>query len=469
MIPEAFLARMRTLPGLDFPAFLDALHSPPVRAFRVNPLKTDEKTLLPLLPFCTEPLPFAAGAFLAKAGPVGALPAHHAGMFYMQDPSAISAVAAALPEPGARVIDLCAAPGGKTTQLAAAIGENGVLVSNEYVPARCRILQGNVERMGLLGTVVTCLDTAALADFYGAYFDLVVADAPCSGEGMFRKYEAAGAEWSPEGVLACAARQAQILDNAARLTRPGGRLLYSTCTFSIEENEANVDAFLTRHPAFRLVPVAPAVAAVTADGIPFAGSRAGETLTLCRRFYPHLSPGEGQFLALLEREADGSAPPPARDGAVRLPNPEKRALGAQLDTLVDLPPVSRPVLLREAVCAPPDIALPPHGVFAAGVTLGKLQKGRLLPHHHLFSAFGRHFLRRLPLSDGDLRVRAYLAGEETACPELAGDPTGFAAVLYENAPLGGGKAVGGRLKNHYPKGLRQRTDPTHIKGGSPVC
>lgn len=462
MIPEAFLARMRAMPGLDLPAFLDALRAPPVRAFRLNPLKTDEKTLLPLLPFHTEPLPFADGAFLAKAEAVGSLPAHHAGMLYMQDPSAISAVAAALPPPGARVIDLCVAPGGKTAQLAAAIGERGVLVSNEYVPARCRILQGNVERMGLCNTVVTCLDTAALAELYGAYFDLVVADAPCSGEGMFRKYEAAGAEWSLKNVLACAARQAQILDNAARLTRPGGRLLYSTCTFSIEENEANVDAFLTRHPAFHLVPVAPAVAAVTADGVPFSGSHAGEALALCRRFYPHLSPGEGQFIALLEREEDGTAAT-ARDSAVPLSSAEGRAVGAQLNALVDLPADLRAVLLREEFCLAPDIPLPPRGVFAAGVTVGRLQKGRLLPHHHLFSAFGRRFLRRLPLADGDPRVGAYLAGEEIACPELEGVPSGFAAILYENAPLGGGKAVLGCLKNHYPKGLRQRTAPTHIK------
>lgn len=278
MIPEAFLARMSTLPGLDFSAFYKALEKPPVRALRVNPVKTDEKTLLPLLPFATEPLTFLPGAFLAGADKVGALPAHHAGMFYMQDPSAISAVAAVPLKAGIRAIDLCAAPGGKTTQIAAAIGESGVLVANEYVPARCRILQGNVERLGLSNTVVTNLDTGALAYFYGSYFDFVAADAPCSGEGMFRKYEVAPEEWSPENVALCAARQKEILENAARLTRPGGMLLYSTCTFSVEENEANVDAFLTGHPDFHLIPAAPAVAAVTADGIAFPGCRHGAEL-----------------------------------------------------------------------------------------------------------------------------------------------------------------------------------------------
>lgn len=462
MIPEAFLARMSTLPGLDFSAFYKALERPPVRALRVNPVKTDEKTLLPLLPFATEPLTFLPGAFLAGADKVGALPAHHAGMFYMQDPSAISAVAAVPLKAGIRAIDLCAAPGGKTTQIAAAIGESGVLVANEYVPARCRILQGNVERLGLSNTVVTNLDTGALADFYGSYFDFVAADAPCSGEGMFRKYEVAPEEWSPENVALCAARQKEILENAARLTRPGGMLLYSTCTFSVEENEANVDAFLTGHPDFHLIPAAPAVAAVTADGIAFPGCRHGAELPLCRRFYPHLCPGEGQFLALFRREetAGGDRPQKSagkggqKEGAAPLTPAETHTVSALIGEFCENLPPRQPVFLRGMVCLSPGIALPPRGVFAAGVTLGELTHGRLVPHHHFYSAFGRRFLRRLELKDGDERVLRYLAGEELDCPELA-SANGFAAVLYENAPTGGGKAVNGRLKNHYPKGLRR--------------
>lgn len=462
MIPEAFLARMRTLPGLDFSAFCKALEAPPVRALRVNPVKTDEKTLLPLLPFATEPLPFLPGAFLAGAEKVGALPAHHAGMFYMQDPSAISAIAAVPLKTGIRAIDLCAAPGGKATQIAAAIGERGVLVANEYVPARCRILQGNVERLGLSNTVVTNLDTGALADFYGSYFDFVAADAPCSGEGMFRKYEVAPEEWSPENVALCAARQKEILKNAARLTRPGGMLLYSTCTFSVEENEANVDAFLTDHPDFHLISVAPAVAAVTADGIAFPGCRHGAELPLCRRFYPHLCPGEGQFLALFRREetAKGDRPRQSagKGGQKALAEPlspaETHTVSVLIREICETLPLCQPVSLRGEVCLPPEIALPPRGVFAAGVTLGELTHGRLVPHHHFYSAYGRRFLRRLELKKGDERVLRYLAGEELDCPELVTE-NGFAAVLYENAPLGGGKAVNGRLKNHYPKGLRR--------------
>ena len=458
MIPQAFLDRMRSMPDLDFDAFAAALESPAVRALRVNAVKTDAATLLPLLPFAARPLPFTENAYYATEDKVGALPAHHAGLLYMQDPSAISAVAAAEPQEGARVLDLCAAPGGKSTQLGAAIGETGVLVSNEYVPARCRILQGNVERMGLCNTAVTNLDTAALADLYGPCFDLVVADAPCSGEGMLRKYEVAGEEWSVENVTACAARQREILENAARCVRPGGRLLYSTCTFSLEENEHNVAWFLDTHPDFSLIPVAPAIAAVTANGITPEGCV--HDLSLTRRFYPHISPGEGQFLALLRRDTDtASSPALPRDGLVS-PDAKTAALATDFlaDALTDVPRGLRLVLLRDALWLAPDFPLPSKGVFAPGVCLGTLQKGRIEPHHQLASAFGHRYRRRIELTPDDARVAAYLRGEELSLsPAETADGNGYAAVLYAGAPLGGGKIVCDRLKNHYPKGLRNRS------------
>lgn len=449
MIPEQFLNRMRTMPHLDFDAFCAALETPAVRALRVNTLKTDAETLLPLLPFEAAPLPFGKDAYYATADKVGALAAHHAGMLYMQDPSAISAVAAATPESGARVIDLCAAPGGKSTQLAAAIAPDGVLVSNEYVPSRCRILQGNVERMGARHAIVTNLDTAVLADFYGAYFDLVVADVPCSGEGMFRKYEVASEEWSVENVAMCAARGFEILENAAKLVAPNGKLLFSTCTFSPEENECNVDRFLSAHSDFSLVPVAPEVESNTADGVSFEGL--SQDMTLCRRFWPHLSPGEGQFVALLQRNGDVPVGTP-RDAAAA-PDKKTAAIAWQfLDEVLSARPDGRLVQLRDDLYLAPDIPIPSRGVFAPGVCIGTLTKGRIVPHHQLFSAYGGDFRRTLSLSHGDARIAQYLRGEEIAAPELKSN--GFTAVLYEGAPLGGGKAVDGRLKNAYPKGLR---------------
>lgn len=453
MIPAAFLARMRHFfDAAEYERFCTALEAPPVRALRVNTEKTGTCDTVRKLPFVGAPLPFAENAFYATEEKVGAHPAHHAGMFYMQDPSAICAVAAVPDLAGLRVLDLCAAPGGKSTQLAAAIGKDGVLVSNEYVPARCRILQGNVERMGLKNTIVTNLDTAKLAAFYGACFDLVVADAPCSGEGMLRKYEVAGEEWSEENLLACATRQREILENAAKCVAPGGRLLYSTCTFSKEENEENVAWFLDTHPEFSLTNVTDAVAAVTADGIP-APRR---DLLLCRRFYPHLSSGEGQFLALMIKESDGKREQPQQGGAQPPTAAERRVLQQFLADTCKTPPVGEVVRLRDTLYFTPSLPYPTAGVFATGVAIGTVKGAHLLPHHHFYTAYGTNFQRQLNLSLSDPRVMRYLRGEEIDAAELAGEKNGFACVLLEGAPLGGGKLVDGRLKNHYPKGLRNR-------------
>ena len=454
MIPEAFLARMREMPDLDFDAFLSALERPAVRALRINTLKTDAKTLLPLLPFAVTALPFAENAYYAPEDKVGALAAHHAGMIYMQDPGAISSVCAAAPKSGITVLDMCAAPGGKSTQLAAAIAPDGILVCNEYVSARCRILQGNVERLGCRNTVVTNLSTDVLADFYGSFFDLVVADVPCSGEGMFRKYEVAGEEWSEENVANCAIRGREILQNAAACVKPGGKLLYSTCTFAPEENEKQIDRFLCEHPEFSLCPVAPEIINITANGVNFEGL--SHDMTPCRRFYPHVSPGEGQFVALLQKDADAPHTRPCADSFKPLDKKEAQTVWDFLAQVLKARPEGRLVRMRDDIYLAPEIPIPSKGIFAPGVCIGTMQKGRIVPHHQLFSAYGTEFSHTLSLFADDARVSQYLRGEEIAAPELA-PANGFCTVLYEGAPLGGGKLVGGRLKNHYPKGLRNRT------------
>ena len=453
MIPSQFLERMKNyLDAPAFEAFCQALEAAPVRAFRTNTDKTTDERLLPLLPFPAAPLPFAPHAYYATDDKIGAHPAHHAGMLYMQDPGAISTVAALSMEKGLRVLDLCAAPGGKSTQLAGAIGKEGVLVSNEYVTARARILQGNVERMGLTNTVVTNLDSAALADFYGSYFDLVVVDAPCSGEGMLRKYEAAAQEWSEENVALCATRQREILQNAAKCVAPGGRLLYATCTWSLAENEENVAWLLDTFRDFRLLPVADSVVAVTADGI----SQNGKDLSACRRFYPHISPGEGQFIALFAREGGGTSALPKKNHLIPLTRAENATVTAFFKETMQKMPEGIPCRLGDKVFLAPSVPLPPRGVFAAGVCVGTLLKGRLEPHHQFYSAYGADFKRILPLASTDARIGKYLAGEEIDAPELLDTKNGYAAVLFEGAPLGGGKHVAGRLKNHYPKGLRNK-------------
>jgi NOL1/NOP2/fmu family ribosome biogenesis protein len=362
-----------------------------------------------------------------------------------------------------KVLDSCSAPGGKTTQLAAMVGNEGLVVANEYEAKRCRILQGNVERMGCSNTVVVNLDTAILAKTYPDTFDLVLCDAPCSGEGMFRKNSLAISEWSLDNVKMCAERQREILANVAQCVAPTGYLIYSTCTFSQEENERNVQWFLDEHENFELCEVEEALKAVTADGVPFDGCTVSVEKT--RRFYPHVTPGEGQFIALLRRrEEEIFTYKKKTDKEIKKKRDEKpknmpdvtEAARFLRENLVEMPK-GELISLGGSVYLKPDIALPAYGVFSAGVCIGECQKGRIIPHHQLFSAFGQYFKRRIVLKSCDDATKKYLCGEEIAvaqCIDLRGSENGWAAVIIDGCAVGGAKISGGVAKNHYPKGLR---------------
>ena len=467
-LPVEFEKRMKKLLGHGYAAFYDALcHEDPVKGLRVNPHKVSAATFAEQVPFAVERISYVDGGFIVpeEAG-AGKHPYHHAGAYYMQDPGAMATVAA-LPDEiwareGLKILDLCAAPGGKTTQLAALCAEKGgAVLANEYVSARSRILAGNVERMGLDNVLVTNVDSKYIAKWYPAFFDLVVVDAPCSGEGMYRKNDLAISEWSPENVVMCAERQREILANAVSTVAPGGYLLYSTCTYSTEENEEIV-AWLTKaYPDFRLVPCRDDVTAHTADGVDITGGEM-PALALCRRFYPHVSAGEGQFLALLKREfSDDAENSSVKDAGI---SPGKNEQTAVNDFLKETIGHTLPGLMLcggNVTSFPPRDALgfpiPPFGVVAAGVAVGEVRKGRVVPHHHFFMAYGKECLLKCILPPADERVARYLAGEEIEAEELS---SGYAAVLLkvgdETVSLGGGKASGGRLKNYYPKGLRTR-------------
>lgn len=459
-LPQAFAARMRELLGEDYPAFLTAQTGAPIRGIRINPIKADPDTYPQEHALPMERLRYGAGTYLLHEEdgtiPLGATAAHHAGEIYVQDPGAMSAVAAVTVARGARVIDLCAAPGSKAGQVAAAIGEEGLLVANEYVPKRARTAVENLERLGLTRALVTSQDTQRLAEMWQGVFDLVLCDAPCSGEGMFRKDEGAIREWSPENVRLCAQRQREILENAAVLVAPGGQLLYSTCTYAPEENEDVVLAFLDRHPDFTLVPVRREVAAVTRPGLPRRTAR-GQSLTLTRRFYPHVAPGEGQFLALMQRSTEVQVQGFLyKDAAKELTREEKKIVDAFLEDNLLVRPRGRLVRQGEQIwLAPEDIPLPPCPLLMTGVRLGELRGHLLLPSHHCFSALGRLFRRQEVLTERDERLCRYLRGEEIEARSTR--QSGYVAILYHTAPLGGGKCSDGRIKNHYPKGLRMRS------------
>jgi NOL1/NOP2/sun family putative RNA methylase len=454
MLPVKFKERMERLLGEQSSAFFEAIETrEAVRSFRVNEIKCLVQHFEALdVKIDKRKASFPSDAYYTEEQFPGRLPCHHSGMIYMQDPAAMATVHAIEIPRGAKVLDSCSAPGGKTTQLASLVGKSGVVVANEYEAKRCRILQGNVERMGCVNTVVVNLDTAVLAETYPAEFDVVLCDAPCSGEGMFRKNSLAVDEWSEENVEMCAERQREILTNVEKCVAAQGFLIYSTCTFSLEENEQVIHEFLCDNPEFILCEVKDCLKAKTADGISYLGAET-DYLKKARRFYPHISPGEGQFVALIKRMGDKPAEITFKDASTP---PDRQAAGIIAQ------------FLKSTLAAPPraevrkygenyylishGLPIPKNSVFSAGVLIGEIRKGILTPSHQFFTCYGGDFIRKIEPSDEE--VMRYLAGEELA---YDGDlTTGFCAIIYRGAPIGGGKIAGGRIKNHYPKGLRNR-------------
>ena len=450
MLPEQFKARMKEILGDEYDAFLAALEQERTSALRLNPLKADEALLSSLDEYNLRKIPHIQYGYHYSGAGIGNTPAHHAGAIYVQDAGAMCAVEALSLFRGARVLDVCASPGGKSTQAAAKIGREGLLVANEYVPARAKILVENFERLGLSSAMVLNLDTKELGSMFDGYFDAVICDAPCSGEGMFRKTDEAVSHWSVENIRMCAERQIEILDNIHSTLKEGGELLYSTCTYAPEENEEVVREFLRRHPDFVLKPLPEGLLGETACAIPTEGV---ESIQYARRFYPHRSAGEGQFMALFERVKCDNLPTILyKDASKPLSKEQQRILDAFLrDTLIDPSAVHPRELCGRLIHVEHGLPIPQRKVFMGGVLLGEIRGTNFFPSHQFFSAFGSQFKRQLPLTRDDERARAYLHGEEIS----AQIENGWCAVLFEGAVLGGGQASSGRVKNHYPKGLRK--------------
>ena len=447
---------MKALLSEDYDAFLSALEDEKaVRGLRINTLKCDRESFLSNNSLPLESIPYTdLGFILDSDDGVGANPEHHSGRIYMQDPGAMAPLSAIEIRKGARVVDLCAAPGGKSGQAAAMIGDEGFLLSNEFVPKRAKILVGNLERLGVRNAIVTSMDTSRLSDLYCEYFDYAIVDAPCSGEGMFRKNSGAIEEWSEGNVRASAERQRDILGNAARLVREGGYIIYSTCTYSVEENEGTINSFLSSHPEFS--PVAPSEKILKSTASPIVTKDNAERVKHCRRFYPHISSGEGQFLSILHKDYSVLSTKVCKDSSKPLSKAESNIVNEFLKSTLKAIPNGRAVKHGENVVLLPEsiTALPESSVFMAGVLIGEIQKGRLVPAHQFFSAYGDFFKIRVELSDNEKKLYSYLAGEEIPAPD--GTDNGWCVLTYKGSSLGGGKVAGGRIKNHYPKGLRSR-------------
>ncbi len=455
MLPTPFLERMKELLGDEYPLFLESFSSPDVRGVRVNTLKCDKEKYIRNTSLPLSKIEYTEyGYILEGDAPVGTLPEHHAGIIYMQDPGAMMPLSAVdIPE-GAKVVDLCAAPGGKSGQAAQYIGEGGFLLANEYVPKRAKIIVSNFERLGIKNAIVTSLDTSELARLYDCYFDAAICDVPCSGEGMFRKNPEAISEWCESLPESCAVRGLMILENAIRLTRRGGLIIYSSCTYSLPENEGVIKRVLDKYPELELIPLKDEIVNVTSDGINPYGE-GYEILKRCRRFYPHRSEGEGQFLAVL-RKNFGDMPTILYKGQQKpLSRGEMEIVkGFFSDTLTAEPSGDVCRVGENIVLIPHGVAVPPKSVFLAGVLIGEIKGNILTPSHQFFSAYGELFKRKYELFEKECELTAYLHGEELSYPDMG--ERGFIALTYLGATIGGGKVVGGRVKNYYPKGLRNK-------------
>lgn len=392
---------------------------PPYVGLRINTAKQRE------LPWETSPVPWEKnGRLLMQGIRPGLDPLHAAGAYYMQEPSAMSAVPALDVRPGMRVLDLCAAPGGKSGQIADALGGEGLLLANEIESRRSQVLAQNLERLGVRCALVCNESPERLAARFPAYFDRILVDAPCSGEGMFRRDPATRNAWTSAAPAACARRQRAILRTAAEMLRPGGKLVYSTCTFNRQENEHVVESFLSEHPQYRL--------------------------EHSHRIFPHLEPGEGHFVACLVHTGaeDASRPLPPLPGDEALRPAWRSFAEANLRQYEDVP------LLRlgEWLCTPPPLCPAVNGlrVVRLGVQLARIALHRLEPAHALAMAICPRQARR-QLSLTHEQAMAYLHGQSIPAPNT---PAGWTLALYEGLALGWGKVSDGQLKNRLPKGLR---------------
>ena len=428
MLPEAFLNRMKNQLGEEYPQFLQSLERPRAVALRFAANKEQ-----PELPFVLEPVPWEPlGYYYDPDSRPGLHPYHEAGVYYLQEASAMSAVALLDPQPGEKVADLCAAPGGKSTQIAGRMAGQGFLLCNEYSPKRAKILSQNIERMGVANALVTNEDTANLAKKFPGYFDRVLVDAPCSGEGMFRKEEAAVTDWSEETVTMCAQRQSTIIHNAAQLVRPGGRLVYSTCTFAPQENEELVAQFLQNHPDFEPVTVA----------APWFTP--GENGSF--RLWPHKLLGEGHFVAVLRRKAGEKETVPVQKSEKAPKEWESFAkeLGIRLGAGGFMSFGTNLYHIPEEM---PDIK--GIRVVRAGLALGEVKKGRFEPAHAL-ALWLNEGVPSVSFPAESAQIRAYLHGETVEAAVK-----GWCVVKVDGYSLGWAKGDGKVLKNHYPKGLRR--------------
>ncbi len=469
-LPLDFQARMRDMLQESYPAFLQSYEQTRHWALRVNTLKGTVSEFFQKTSFGgIRQVPWeSTGFYYDNNSQPGKHPLHEAGVYYIQEPSAMAVVPYLEAKPQEKVLDLCAAPGGKTAQIASCMENKGLLLCNEIHPARAKILSENVERMGIQNALVTNESPQRLAAHFDSYFDRILVDAPCSGEGMFRKNMEACNEWSLEAVRQCANRQDEILDCAAKMLRPGGRLVYSTCTFAPMENEGSVARFLERHMDYQLVKVqktdgmsqgVPAWAFYDRTDEACTSKDGDPTLEYTVRLFPHLVEGEGHYLAVLQKAQElpieyQSFAVNGQQQGVEVCSVKEFLEFVKETFQIDLYQEQSERLLKfgdQLYWMPKEMpSIDQLKVLRPGLHLGTLKKNRFEPSHALALALcGADVKNRVELEEQE--VKSYLSG--MTFPYTG--KKGWYLITYKGYSIGWGKLAGAVMKNHYPKGKRQ--------------
>lgn len=456
-LPQDFIEDMRQImPPSEWEAFLSSFEEERSFGLRFNPLKgISQENWKEIMPFSLEPVPWSReGYFYQDEERPGKHVLHEMGAYYIQEPSAMIVTELLDPKPGEKILDLCAAPGGKSTQIAGRMLGKGLLVSNEIHPQRAKILAQNLERVGARNAVVVNEAPEKLARVYGGYFDRILVDAPCSGEGMFRKEESAIIEWSRDNVKMCHERQIEILNQAAGMLKPGGRLVYATCTFAREEDEETIKLFLDSHPEFHVEPVMKEL------GYERYGVSEG-SIPGTVRMWPHKLKGEGHFAVALTKEGENAPLPSTGLSLLAAAKQEKtKELSKFLEELLTEEPLSefKGALYQngEYIAFLPAGFMIPKGIrlIRFGLPLGEVKKNRFEPNHSLAICLKKEECKN-PIDLTYEETKRFLAGESI---QVASEKKGYVVLFYQGMSVGFGKFSGGIIKNHYPKGLRVNLD-----------
>lgn len=460
-LPIAFTEHMKTILGEEYEEFLTSYDAPRHYGLRVNTSKISKEEFERIAPFHLTPIPWIEnGYYYEQQDQPSRHPFYFAGLYYLQEPSAMTPASRLKIEPGERVLDLCAAPGGKATELGAKLRGKGLLVANEISASRAKALLKNLEVFGIPNLLVLNEVPSRMAEPFEEFFDKILVDAPCSGEGMFRKEPEVARVWQPQKPADCAKVQKEIIKQAARMLRPGGSLLYSTCTFSELENEQVVQELLDTCPEFSLQEVKGYEG--FAKGQPeLAGGN--PKLQRCVRIWPHRMDGEGHFLALMKKQGSTDPEEIRTKNKKRMPGMTREEQDILLDFLRDVSmefEVSRLEVRKGQAYFLPSVDTDCKGLSFVrnGLYLGQVKKDRFEPSQALAMALGKAgYASIVDLPHTDERLIRYLKGETIDVENVpVRRKKGWQLVCVNGYPLGWGKLSGGVLKNKYLAGWRLR-------------